>query len=561
MKKSKKKLFVTILCLCLVACMGGALFLMAASGEQSPAATSEGSEEALITTEMKMETIAKDDIIYFGKYTENNVDYNVPWVALDANGFLLSKHTLGNSVFHEQDGTYIDSTLKTAMDGFYTGDNALFTTGEKVVIKQTTLAGSSMYSGTTDINAYLYPLSYTEVETIGKVSNLLETTSITNTSGDAVWWWMRSSDDDSFAWSAYGVRSYFLDVLSTRIDSNYGVRPAFNMDSTDILFKSAAVNGKSGSDNASSVLKEVSDFNAEDGWKLTLKDSSRDFAVTQLTEDNNLVTITYSGAATGDNEFISAIIIDRDNEIQYYGRIAQPENTSGTATIDLSGIDMTDKMLYVFSEQCNGDKKTDYASALKEVQLSAKVVSYENISAYRAESGYTAPEAPAGYIFAGWYKDKACTKENAVGQDETDVAAYAKFVDARVLTVKAQITAGTTASSDKTSIRFVTAVDGLNYRRVAFLIKIHKDSGIDERDRGDNIVYRELTALVGDEVWKYSPQTLFCNSATYFKAWIINNIPNANFDTKFEVTPYWETLDGTIVYGTTATKTVREGIK
>ena len=373
MKKRKKKIIVTILCLCLVACIGGVLFLMAASGEQSPDATSEESqEETLTATAMKMETVVKGDLIYFGKYTENNVDYNVPWVALDANGFLLSKHTLGNSVFQEQDGTYTDSTLKTVMEGLYTGDNALFTAGEKTVIKQTTLAGSSMYSGTTDIDAYLYPLSYAEVETIGKASNLLEATNITNTSGDAVWWWMRSSDDEGFAWSAYGVRSYFLDVLSMRVDSNYGVRPAFNMDSTDILFKSAAVNGKSGSNNASSVLKEVSDFNVDDGWKLTLRDSSRDFAVTQLTEENHIVTITYSGATTGDNEFISAIIKDSDNQIRYYGRIAQPENASGTATINLSGIDMTDKMLYVFSEQCNGDKETDYASALQEVILYRK---------------------------------------------------------------------------------------------------------------------------------------------------------------------------------------------
>ncbi len=383
MKKSKKKLFVTILCLCLVACMGGILFLMAASGgpssvgiseETSPTSmTEEAGEEICTTTGMKMETVAKDDIIYLGKYTENNVDYNVPWVALDANGFVLSKHTLGNSVFHEQDGTYTDSTLKTVMDGFYAGDNALFTTGEKAVIKQTTLAGNSMYSGAADVNAYLYPLSYAEVETIGKDSTVLEATSITDMKGDVIWWWMRSSDDDDFAWSVYGIRSYFLDVLSTRIDSNYGVRPAFHMDSTPVLFKSAATNGKNGSDNTSSELKAVSNFNAADGWKLTLKDGSRDFTVTQITEDNNVVTIAYAGATIGDNEFISAIIKDSDNQIRYYGRIAQPENASGTATIDLSGIDMTDKTLYVFSEQCNGDKETDYASELKKVELTVKL--------------------------------------------------------------------------------------------------------------------------------------------------------------------------------------------
>ena len=51
------------------------------------------------------------------------------------------------------------------------------------------------------------------------------------------------------------------------------------------------------------------------------------------------------------------------------------------------------------------------------VVLEDYVVYYEDISEYRSESGYTAPEAPAGYIFAGWYKDKACTFENAVMQN------------------------------------------------------------------------------------------------------------------------------------------------
>ena len=195
------------------------------------------------------------------------------------------------------------------------------------------------------------------------------------------------------------------------------------------------------------------------------------------------------------------------------------------------------------------------------VVLVDHVVYYEDISAYRAESGYTAPEAPTGYVFAGWYKDKACTKENAVKKGETEVAAYAKFVDANLLTVKAQITAGTTADSTSTSIRFVTSVNDKNYTKNGFKINIYKPAGVDERDYSDNIVYKTLSVKVDEMTTEHTPQKLFCATATYFKAQIINNIPQANFDTEFEVTPYWETLDGTIVLGTTATKTVRQGIK
>ena len=195
------------------------------------------------------------------------------------------------------------------------------------------------------------------------------------------------------------------------------------------------------------------------------------------------------------------------------------------------------------------------------VVLEDHVVYYEDISVYRSEDGYTAPEAPKGYIFAGWYSDKACTKENAIATDMVDTAAYAKFVDANLMNVKAQITAGTTADSSSTSIRFVTSVNDLMYQKVGFKINIHKDTGVSERDYSNNVVYKVLTAMVGDTTWNYTPQELFCGMATYFKAQVIQDIPNASFDTVFEVIPYWVTLDGTTVYGTTVHKTVSQGIQ
>ena len=186
------------------------------------------------------------------------------------------------------------------------------------------------------------------------------------------------------------------------------------------------------------------------------------------------------------------------------------------------------------------------------------VVSYSNISEYRS-NGNVAPEAPEGYIFAGWYSKSDCNKEDAISADYKSGPAFAKFVDKNLLTVKAQITAGTTASSSSTDIRFVTSVNDLNYKKVGFKIIIHKATGDDVRDRVDNVVYHTLTAMVGDTEWQYKPQGLFCGTATCFKAWIISGITSADFNTEFEVTPYWETLDGTVVEGKTETKTVSQG--
>ena len=69
--------------------------------------------------------------------------------------------------------------------------------------------------------------------------------------------------------------------------------------------------------------------------KLTLLDDSRNFNVTEMTaigKPGGTVTLSYSGATTGANEYISAILADNSGA-QYYGRISQPTNTSGRSAL------------------------------------------------------------------------------------------------------------------------------------------------------------------------------------------------------------------------------------
>ena len=74
---------------------------------------------------------------------------------------------------------------------------------------------------------------------------------------------------------------------------------------------------------------------------------------------------------------ISAVIKDADGSISRYTRVVQLDGTTngtrGRAAIDLTGIDMTGKTLCVFNEQFNGDHKTDYAGALREVKLTDEI--------------------------------------------------------------------------------------------------------------------------------------------------------------------------------------------
>ena len=98
-------------------------------------------------------------------------------------------------------------------------------------------------------------------------------------------------------------------------------------------------------------------------WKLTLLDKSRDFSINWVAMTSKNFTFDYTGATVGENDYISAVLKDGNSgNIKYYGRIAQPTSLSGTLTINFpSDRSPDDSCLFIFSEQCNGDKQTDYA--------------------------------------------------------------------------------------------------------------------------------------------------------------------------------------------------------
>lgn len=148
--------------------------------------------------------------------------------------------------------------------------------------------------------------------------------------------------------------------------SIYGVRPAFHLNSDAVLFLSAAEGYKPFG------LQQISDYNGNE-WKLTIQDSKHGKFTAKTTAVNgSMLTVEYANAEVGKNEYLSAVIKDADGNMTHYRHIANLNGTasaSGTVEINLSGIDMTGKSLYVFNEQCNGDKKTDYASALQKVAL------------------------------------------------------------------------------------------------------------------------------------------------------------------------------------------------
>ena len=75
------------------------------------------------------------------------------------------------------------------------------------------------------------------------------------------------------------------------------------------------------------------------------------------------------------------------------------------------------------------------------------VEKHTDISEYRTGS-YTAPSiekttVTGEWVFAGWFKNEACTSSLGSGENPTSgTTYYAKFVSADVLSVKCQMTSG-----------------------------------------------------------------------------------------------------------------------
>ena len=197
---------------------------------------------------------------------------------------------------------------------------------------------------------------------------------VANYGGSAGTWWLRSSD--AFGTAGVGMVKDSGDMDRVNANISWAARPAFNLNLNSVLFTSAAEGGKSSGDAGADAIRKISDYTGSE-WKLTLKDSNRNFAVTEENaggKPGDTIILNYTGATTGPNEYISVIIADNSGA-QYYGRVAQPTDASGQIQIKIpaSLADGTYN-LYVFSEQYNGDYKTDYASAFETVALTIDAI-------------------------------------------------------------------------------------------------------------------------------------------------------------------------------------------
>ena len=120
------------------------------------------------------------------------------------------------------------------------------------------------------------------------------------------------------------------------------------------------------------------------------------------------IRVGYSGARKGSNEYVSVIIADAQGQNLYYGRIAE-DSESGEAVVAVPySLPVGKYTLKVYSEQYNGDYRTDYASNFVELPISvtgkdtegplARIESVKRISTTEAEVTFKSNE-PGTYSY------------------------------------------------------------------------------------------------------------------------------------------------------------------
>ena len=189
---------------------------------------------------------------------------------------------------------------------------------------------------------------------------------------------------------------------------------------------------------------------------------------------------------------------------------------------------------------------TAIPSSALAAEASVQYVEYNNVANNYRGQQKTAPDK-TGYVFAGWY-EKEGSSYSAMSEAEADGAtnAYAKFVDEKVLSVRFQLTAGTTVQSADTDLRVLTSVDDLEYSEVGFIIQAD-DKAVTMTSQ---TVYESITGYVGEDEISYTASEAFDNAVSaYFAAYNVVDIENINFFTDWTVIPTWTTKDGTVVEG------------
>ena len=319
--------------------------------------------------------------VYFGTYSQSsdgNGGYNkepVLWRVLSNDGekfFLQSDRIICGEVFSTvADARWDACTLRSFLNGNFLND--AFSEAERNYILTTAL----QTDGTNDTQDKLFCLSLAEAENSayfsqGNGSRTKTMTDYVSSLGVTNNWWYLRVPTGSYNYVKYvdSRGGLYSGSVKMNVVETSGVAPAFNMSVSQVLYMSAE------SWTTGNGLNAVPSYSGNN-WSMTMRDNSRSgftasvVSDVKITEAGRELKIRYSGARSGENEYVSAMLL-KNGKVIYYGHIAQ-NSTEGEATLTVpQELAAGGYSLRVFSEQDNGAKATNYASEFQEFNFAVR---------------------------------------------------------------------------------------------------------------------------------------------------------------------------------------------
>lgn len=182
-------------------------------------------------------------------------------------------------------------------------------------------------------------------------------------------WWLRSAAKNDSSMAAIVDKSGKVAVQEittgeegSETKTTAGIVPALYLDTSKILFTTPADKSKP------DKLAAVETADGKNGWKLTLQASNDSLSASlengSTYEKGGVISVKHNAASrlSGATQ-VSGLILDESGSVIYYGKINGKDAVSSQITVP-SDMASGNYKLYVFAEDVNGKKETDYAGAL-----------------------------------------------------------------------------------------------------------------------------------------------------------------------------------------------------
>ena len=323
-------------------------------------------------------------------------------------------------ILAQTDLNYLGSELQQAMANFAT---TLGLSDKDIsLIVPRTLTAADGISGETAANQPFWALSKDEATAIGNTEILKS--SVYNV---GPYYWLRTIYEKEDAYS-YIVKGATGEIIGSKwyastFDWNYGVRPAFYLDVSDVFY--IAQDGKHNyiADQPESLS------HPDERYAYTMFDNNLYLTVnatpTQTTQTGSSLSFGYT-ASTGENLRLACVFTDGDGNVLYYNYLVDLSDSTaytGMVNIPIGNIKNGNYTLSLYTEQHN-EHSIDYASQPVDLQITVEngvtsIVDLGDVTAAPAITGVTVTPTSPSVENGGQQQFSAIVTSAAGGCDQT----------------------------------------------------------------------------------------------------------------------------------------------